>query len=188
MDIAEALRSAVPKSWRRLHTNQPTGKRYAKAMGEWLLARSFHLINEGTRNRLLECLRHRNEIEKWRAGSDGCRAISASITRTPCCANGKPQPSFLIRTLRRKLQRLPNCKKRTSRLLEKLHRAEREIARGGGDLWTPEDTVEDIAKVMLDRLSANKAERVARAILKELTGSSASARSKRSAKQLGAEI
>lgn len=70
-----------------------------------------------------------------------------------------------------------------------LHRAEREIVRGGGDLWiTPEDTVEDIAKVMLDRLSANKAERVARAILKELTGSSASARSKRSAKQHGAEI
>jgi hypothetical protein len=36
-------------------------------MAEWLRARSFHLIDKGTRNRLLDCLKHRAEIEKWRA-------------------------------------------------------------------------------------------------------------------------
>jgi hypothetical protein len=49
-----------------------------------------------------------------------------------------------------------------------LDRAEREISTGGGDLWAPDDTPEDIATVMVMKLSLNKAERVARAILKKL--------------------
>ena len=44
-DIGEALAVGRAEVMRMLHTNQPTGKRYAKAMSEWLLARSFHLIN-----------------------------------------------------------------------------------------------------------------------------------------------
>ena len=53
-------------------------------------------------------------------------------------------------------------------LQEKLYRAERELSLGGGDLWTPEDAPEDIATVMLVKLSPSKAERVARAILKKV--------------------
>lgn len=67
MDIAEALAVGRAEVMTAIYTNKPTGKRYAKAMGEWLLARSFHRINEGTRKRLLDCLKHRVEIEKWRA-------------------------------------------------------------------------------------------------------------------------
>ena len=187
MDIAEALAVGRAEVMAAAHTNQPTGKRYAKAMGEWLLARSFHLINEGTRNRLLECLQHRNEIEKWRAGLTDAERFRFNhpdtVLRKWKTATVVPDPNAPPKT-----SPFTKLQKAHIEALEKLHRAEREIARGGGDLWTPEDTVEAIAKVMLDRLSANKAERVARAILKELTGSSASARSKRSAKQLGAEI
>src|SRR5262249_6604272 len=50
MDIAEALQIGRAEVMAAVHTNQPTGKRYAKAMADWLLARGFHLINEGTRN------------------------------------------------------------------------------------------------------------------------------------------
>jgi hypothetical protein len=58
-------------------------------------------------------------------------------------------------------------------LQEKLHRAEREIARGGGDLWDVTDKPIDIAAIMVAKLSPTKAEMVARMIrhlLKEKTG------------------
>jgi hypothetical protein len=50
-------------------------------------------------------------------------------------------------------------------LQEQLHRAQEEIKRGGGDLWNKDDRPEDIATIMLSRLSRAKAERVARAML-----------------------
>ena len=62
MAIAEALQIGRAEVMSAVHTNQPTGKRYEKAMADWLLARSFHLIDKGTRNRLLECLKHRADI------------------------------------------------------------------------------------------------------------------------------
>ena len=67
MLIAEALQVGRTEVMRVLHTNKPIGGRYEKAMGEWLFTRSFHLIDKCTRNHLLECLRHRTEIAKWRA-------------------------------------------------------------------------------------------------------------------------
>jgi hypothetical protein len=55
-------------------------------------------------------------------------------------------------------------------LQEENDRMRREIERGGGDLWTPEDTPKVIAKIMLGKLSKSKAENVAREILKALKG------------------
>jgi hypothetical protein len=48
----------------------------------------------------------------------------------------------------------------------------REIAQGGGDLWSPEDRPQDIAKVIVGKLTKSKAEKVAREILKILSGAS----------------
>ena len=67
MDVAEALQVGRAESMRAAQTNEPKGKRYEKIMGEWLVAHSFHVIDKGTRNRLLECLQYRAAIEKWRA-------------------------------------------------------------------------------------------------------------------------
>jgi hypothetical protein len=67
MAIAETLQVGRADAMQKVHTNQPTRKRYEKAMAEWLIAHSFHVIDKGARNRLLECLQHRNEIEKWRS-------------------------------------------------------------------------------------------------------------------------
>ena len=50
-------------------------------------------------------------------------------------------------------------------LAEENHRMREEIERGGGDLWTKDDRPEDIADVMMAKLTVAKAERVARAIL-----------------------
>jgi hypothetical protein len=65
--IAEALQVGRTEIMAAVHTNQPTGKRYEKAMAEWLFARGFHLIDKCTRNHLFECLKHRAEIAKWLA-------------------------------------------------------------------------------------------------------------------------
>ena len=69
MDIAEALQVGRAEGMRAAQTNEPKGKRYEKIMGEWLVAHSFHIVDKGTRTRLLECLQHREAIEKWRARS-----------------------------------------------------------------------------------------------------------------------
>jgi hypothetical protein len=168
MDIAEALQVGRAEVMAATHTNRPTGKRYAKAMGEWLLARSFHLINEGTRNRLLDCLKDRVEIEKWRTTLTEGKRFSFNhpdaVLRKWKAATVVPNPNSPPRT-----SAIAKLKEVNVELQEKLHRAEKELACGGGDLWTPEDTPEEIAKIMLGKLTTSKAERVARAILKKLT-------------------
>jgi hypothetical protein len=44
----------------------------------------------------------------------------------------------------------------------------REIERGGGDLWSRNDRPQDIARVIVAGLSKNKAEKVAREILRHI--------------------
>jgi hypothetical protein len=65
--IAEALLVGRTDVMRTLHTNEATGRRFEKAMGDWLIAHSFKEIDKGTRSRLLDCLKHKVEIEKWRS-------------------------------------------------------------------------------------------------------------------------
>jgi hypothetical protein len=170
-----------------VHTNQPTGQRYEKAMAKWLIAHSFHLIDKGDRNRLLECLDHQHEIEKWRASlteADRFRFNHPNtVLRKWKAATVIPDPNAPP-----KVSAYAKLQTEHVKALEKNHRLEREIERGGGDLWTPQDTADDIATVVLGKLSANKAERVARAILKKLKDSSnACARSRAPAEQTGQE-
>jgi hypothetical protein len=66
--IAKALQIGRADVMRELHTNEPKGRRYEKAFGDWLVAHAFKGIDKGARSRLLDCLKHIVEIEKWRAG------------------------------------------------------------------------------------------------------------------------
>jgi hypothetical protein len=63
---------------------------------------------------------------------------------------------------------MAKLKETVVQLEEANHRMRQEIERGGGDLWTKDDRVEDIAAIMLLKLPSAKAERVARAILTKL--------------------
>jgi hypothetical protein len=150
---------------RAAQSNEPKGKRYEKIMGEWLLAHSFHVINKGTRNRLLECLQHRRAIEKWRATlTEGERFRfnhPDTVLRKWKAVTVAPEPNAASKT-----SAAANVE-----LQEKLYRAERELSLGG-DLWAPEDAPEEIATVMLVKLSPTKAERVARAILNKVKDNS----------------
>jgi hypothetical protein len=65
--IAEALQAGRTEVMRELHTNEASGRRYEKAMGDWLATNGFKEINKATRSQLLDCLKHKVEIEKWRS-------------------------------------------------------------------------------------------------------------------------
>jgi hypothetical protein len=176
MLIGDALQVGRTEVMRAIHTNKPTGGRYEKAMGQWLFARSFHLIDKCTRNHLLECLQHRAEIAKWRANLTAAEQFSfnhpTTVLRKWRRATLVPDPNGPPKT-----SAFAKLKEANIELQERLHRAEREIARDNDDLWTPRDTADDIARVVLERLPANKAERVARAILKKLKDNATGARS-----------
>jgi hypothetical protein len=166
--IAEALQVGRTETMRAIHTNQPTGKRYEKAMSEWLFTHSFHLIDKCTRNHLLECLQHRREIESWRA-----RLTEPEQFRFnhPTTVLRKWKAKTVVPNLNappKKPSTMAKLKESVVRLDEENHRLRQEIERGGGDLWDRDDRAEDIADVMLVKLTTHKAERVAHAILMKL--------------------
>ena len=50
-------------------------------------------------------------------------------------------------------------------VIEENYRLKQEIERGGGDVWTSDDKPADIANIMASKLSIDKLERTARAML-----------------------
>jgi hypothetical protein len=165
--IAEALQVGRAEVMGVVHTNQPTGKRYAKAMADWLLARGFHVIDKGTRTRVLECLEHRTEIEKWRetlTEGERLQLNHPDAVLRKWKAKTVPDPDKP-----KKPSAMAKLKESVARLEEENHRMRTEIERGGGDLWNKDDRPEDIADIMLTKLSSAKAERVACVILAKLS-------------------
>jgi hypothetical protein len=165
MMIAEALDVGRTEVMRDLHANQPTGRRYEKAMGEWLVANGFKDIDKGTRCRLLECLRLREQIERWRVSltdnerfnlnhPDGVLRKWKASTAIPD-PNATPRPSPYAQ-----------LKDAHARLIEENHLLQHRIEAADGHLWRPTDTAADIADVMVAKLSPGKAERVAQQMLK----------------------
>jgi hypothetical protein len=121
--IGEALAVGRAEVMRKVGTNEPIGRRYEKAMAEWLVANSFKEIDKGTRSRLLDCLEHRTEIEAWRSVLTGSERFRFN------------HPNTLWRKWRAATTVPdPNAKPRTS-----------PVARDGGDLTKTAGSSNDIA-------------------------------------------
>jgi hypothetical protein len=167
MIIAEALDVGRTEVMRDLHTNQPTGRRYEKAMGEWLVTNGFKDIDKGIRCRLLECLRHREQIERWRALLTDSERFKLNhpdaVLRKSKAATAIPDPNAMP-----KASPYTKLKDAHAQLIEEHHCLQQKIETADGDLWKPTDTAADIADVMVATLSHTKAERTAREILKRL--------------------
>ena len=167
MIIAEALDVGRAEVMRDLHTNQPTGRRYEKARGEWLVANGFKDIDKGARCRLLECLRHREQIERWRALLTDSERFKLNhpdaVLRKWKAATAIPDPNATP-----KPSPYAQLKDAHAELIEENHRLQHRIEAADGDLWKATDTASDIAGVMIAALSPAKAERTAREILKKL--------------------
>jgi hypothetical protein len=169
--IATALQVGRTDIMRELHTNEPHGRRFEKAMGEWLLAHGFKEINKGTRSRLLECLKHKAEIQAWHSRLTNAERFAFNhpdtVLRKWKAATLVPDPSAPPR-----VSPVQKLKDSVVTLQEQNDRMRREIERGGGDLWSAEDRPQDIAKVVFGKLSRHKAEKVARALLKMVSSAS----------------
>ena len=165
--IAEALQAGRTDVLRALHSNVAQGRRFEKAMGDWLIANGFKEINKATRSQLLDCLKRRAEIEKWRSRlTDSERWKfnhpdtvlkkwkASTVVRDP----NQPKPPSPMQKLKDELVAV----------VEERDRYKREVERGGGDLWQKTDRPKDISKVMIDQLGKTKAARVAREILAAL--------------------
>jgi hypothetical protein len=169
--IAEALQVGRAEVMHELHTNDPHGRRYEKAMSNWLIAHSFNEIDKGIRKRLLDCLKHKIEIAEWRARLTDAERFSFNhpdtVLRKWKAATAVPDPNAP-----QKVSAVQKLKDELVSVVKELDRYKREVERGGGDLWDRADHVKDIAKVMIDQLGKAKVEKVAHTILAALKAGS----------------
>jgi hypothetical protein len=169
--IADALDVGRTDVMRALHTNQAHGRRYQKAMGEWLIAHGFKEINKGTRSRLLECLKYKAEIQAWRSRLTAAEQFAFGHPDT-VLRKWKAATVVLDQSAWPRVSSVQKLKHSVATLQEQNDRMRREIERGGGDLWSAEDRPVDIARVVVGKLTKRKAKTVAEAILKLLGGAS----------------
>jgi hypothetical protein len=146
MAIGDALAVGRAEVMRKVGTNEPIGRRYEKAMAEWLVANSFKEIDKGTRSRLLDCLEHRTEIEAWRSvltGSERFRFNHPNtVLRKWQAATTVPDPNAKPRT-----SAVAKLKESIALLSDENELMRREMARGSGDLISAVESPNDIAKL-----------------------------------------
>jgi len=160
--VGDALLVGRTEAMRTAHTNTPEGSRYNREYSAWLKANKFDGIDKSTRSRLLECLAHRPKIEAWLATLTTGERLKLN------------HPAVILRRWKRTVVKKPDdtappklssaakLKESIVALEEENARMKREIERGGGDLWTPQDTPKDIARVIFQKISRSKARDVAR--------------------------
>jgi hypothetical protein len=152
---------------REAHVNRPTGRRYNECFGAWQRKFGFENLDKGDRARLFEVMDRLAEIEDWLATLTTTERLRlnhpSSITRRWKALTVIPNPDATPRP-----SPYAQLREAHNLLIEDHHRLESEIKTGGGDLWTAQDTAADIAQVMVRKLSAHKAEQVARAMLVKL--------------------
>jgi hypothetical protein len=144
MAIGEALAVGRAEVMREVNTNRPTGRRYEKAMANWLIEHAFHEIDPATRSRLLACVKHRTEIERWRAVLPDPERFRFNhpntVFRKWKAATSVPDPSAKPKT-----SPFAKLKESIALLSEENERMRREIARDGGDLNSKAESPNDVA-------------------------------------------
>ena len=144
MAIGEALAVGRAEVMRKFGTNEPIGRRYEKAMAEWLVANSFKEIDKGTRSRLLDCLEHRTEIEAWRSARTGSERFRFNhpntVFRKWKATTTVPDPNAKPRT-----SRVAKLEESIALLSEENEGLRRKIERDGGDLTSMLEGPNDIA-------------------------------------------
>jgi hypothetical protein len=160
--VGEALRRLRTAAMREAFTNEPVGRAYNEAFGQRLHQHGFDKLDKGDRSRLFDCMEHRDEIEAWRSTLTLNQRLQwnhpTTVLRHWKAAHDVPKGE-------KKPSPFAETKQALAEQIEENHRLKREIDRGGGDLWTTDDRPDDIAKVMAIKLSTDKLERTARAML-----------------------
>jgi len=157
------------------NTNKPKGRRYQDIYGEWLKATGFDQIDKGDRSRLLDCLEHREEIENWRQKLPLNKRLAINHPNSIWRA-WRQSTVADKRMIGARVSSIAKYKDTIVRLEEENTR----LLRAGDDLFLPQDTAADIARLLADRLqriSPAKAAEILR-LLPELYSKCGAARSK----------
>ena len=107
-------------------------------------------FNKVTATRLLQVMAREPEVIEWHESlspADQIAWASPDAVLNHCPIFAKPKDPDTSLSPFEKLKQV------NLDLQERLHRAEEEIKRGGGDLWTKDDRPEDIANIMMSKLS-----------------------------------
>ena len=137
LDIAAAVQAGRTAAMHTAAINKPSGKRFAKAMSAWLHEHKLDGIDKGVRSRLLECLKHRVEITKWRNDPKNKEVQRFNHPNKVFEAWKKwkaKQAGFDLDDLK-KPSTIAKLKESVARLEEENHRMRQEIERGGDDFW-----------------------------------------------------
>src|SRR5215469_937012 len=145
---------------RGAHVNKPKGRCYNAAFSAWARKFGFEGLDKGVRSRLLDVMKHLAEIDVWLAKLP---ATEQQKINHPNTVWRKWKASTVVPD--------PNAPAKVSPS-QKLSESVATLPQGGGDLWSPQDKPQDIAKVIVGKLTKSKAEKVAREILKMLSGAS----------------
>jgi hypothetical protein len=152
---------------RDAHTNKPEGRGYNAAFAAWARKFGFADFDKGDRARLFNMMDNLKEISAWLDKLPPKERLRlnhpSSVWRRWGAATAAPKPDTELKS-----SPMQKLKDSVAALSEENDRMKREIAYGGGDLWNADDRPKDIARVILGKLSKNKAENVAYEILKAL--------------------
>ena len=155
---------------RDAHTNKPEGRGYNAAFAAWARKFGFADLDKGDRSRLFQVMDHLVEIEAWLEKLNLKNSAKRLSLNHPTSVLRNWKAATAEKSSEPKTLPVQKLKDELIAVIEERDRYKREIERGGGDVWTPEDTPKVIAKIMLGKLSKSKAENVAREILKALKG------------------
>jgi hypothetical protein len=159
--VGAALVVGRAEAMRDGHVNKPRGRSYNAAINAFLKKFGFDGLDSGDRSRLLDVMDHQNEIEAWldklplkeRLRLNHPNAVLRRWKATTTAPKTDAEP---------KASPMQKLKDELVATIEERDRYKREVDRGGGDLWTPEDRPKDIARIMINKLGVTKFERVMR--------------------------
>jgi hypothetical protein len=124
------------------------------------------LLDKTMASKLLRIMDELPAVKSWREGlteKERFDWASPGAVLKHCPVFAKPETDN-----EKKPSKLEQTESSLAAALEENAKLKKEIDAGGGDLWTVNDRPQDIARVMVTKLSRTKAERVAREIMRLL--------------------
>lgn len=181
MFVADGFAVGRTKAMRGTGTNQPFGRGYTKAFGDWMAEREWtKRFDKGTRSTLLWCADHRSEIEAWRetlAQSERLKLNHPTTLKRKYEATHRFSASDPKAT--KKETKTELLVRENEDLWNANKKLQRQIDEGDGSLFDlRRDSIESIIDVIAGTVSIGRFESMQRAMTKKLAELKAAAKNK----------